>query len=78
MPNPRWPRPDTLDDLKQRGDRGVACECNTCGHATEMGLANLLSRIPSSCPVDEVALRLRCSACGSRYVTSRAVKGEAR
>ena len=77
MPNPRWPRPETLEDLRHES-RAVACECNTCGHTKELGLANLLALIPSNCPVNEVALRLRCSTCGSRDITSRAAKVEAR
>ena len=77
MPNPRWPRPETLEDLRHQG-RAVACECNTCGHTKDIDLASLLTRIPSNCPVDELALRLRCSACGSRNITSRAAKVEVR
>jgi hypothetical protein len=40
------------------------CETHNCGHSAEMPLKGW----PTDLPVPDMALRLRCSKCGSRRV----------
>ncbi len=56
----------TLRNMREHGVRSVAAECQeiVCGHE---GLVTV-DHLPGDFPVPDVALRLRCSACGSRKV----------
>ena len=59
-------KPMTLATMREHGVRSVAAECQEigCGHS---GAVNV-DHLPDGFPVPDVALRLRCSACGSRTV----------
>jgi hypothetical protein len=55
-----------LGNMREHGVRSVAAICQelACGHSGSVNVDNL----PDDLPVPNVALRLRCSACGSRNV----------
>lgn len=59
----------TLDNMRSLGVRSVdaICEETLCGHAATLNVDGL----PDEFPVADVALRLRCSRCGSKAVSSR-------
>ena len=56
----------TLGNMREHGVRSVAAHCQVvgCGHSGTVNVDNL----PDDFPVPDVALRLRCSVCGSRNV----------
>ena len=56
----------TLATMREHGVRSVAAHCQEigCGHAGSVNVDHL----PGNFPVPDVALRLRCSTCGSRNV----------
>ena len=58
--------PMTLANMREHGVRSVAAECQEigCGHEGSINVDHL----PDDVPVPDVALRLRCSRCGSRNV----------
>ncbi len=58
--------PMTLATMREHGVRSVAAEGQKigCGHAGSVNVDHL----PGDFPVPDVALRLRCSACGSPNV----------
>ena len=62
---PRDPA-DGLGNMREHGVRSVAAECHEirCGHLGSVNVDDL----PDDVPVPDVALRLRCSACGSRNI----------
>ena len=47
--------------------RMVAAECRDCLHDATVNVDSL----PGEVPVPDVALRLRCSACGSKHIVTR-------
>jgi len=55
-----------LGNMREHGVRSVVAECHEirCGHSGSVNVDHL----PDDVPVPDVALRLRCSACGSRNV----------
>jgi len=56
----------TLANRREHGIRSVEASCQEigCGHA---GSVNI-DQLPGNIPVPDVALRLRCSSCGSKNV----------
>jgi hypothetical protein len=73
--------PMTLGNMRSLGVRSVSATCEKCSH--EAGI--LVDALPDDLPVPDVALRLRCSACGSkaiktvpRWTRARAGSGECR
>ena len=59
--------PMTLANMRENGARSVTAACEACHHEAAVNCAAL----PADLPVPDVALRLRCSGCGSRKVTTR-------
>ncbi len=59
----------TLGNMREHGVRSIAAHCQVvgCGHSGSLNVDNL----PDDFPVPDVALRLRCSACGSRNVKTQ-------
>src|SRR5215216_3061190 len=55
-----------LANMREHGVRSVAAHCQevNCGHSGSVKVDGL----PDHVPVPDVALRLRCSACGSRNI----------
>ena len=61
--------PMTLGNMREHGVRSVAAHCQdlSCGHSASVNVDHLADDVP----VPDVALRLRCSACGSRNVKTQ-------
>jgi hypothetical protein len=61
--------PLTLGSMRAQGVRSVWASCRStgCGHEAALNV----DALPDDLPVPEVALRLRCSKCGRRSVTTR-------
>jgi hypothetical protein len=53
--------PATIADIRALGVRSVEATCQKCGHE-----AIDVADAPDDLPAPDVALRLRCSSCGSR------------
>lgn len=62
-------RPMTLADMRGLGVRSVDayCQAPSCGHSATI----LVDALSPATFVPDVALRLRCSACGSKKVYTR-------
>ncbi len=62
-------RPMRLRNMRAHGVRAVLATCQetSCGHSGSVNVDHL----PDDVPVPDVALRLRCSACGSRNVKTQ-------
>ena len=58
--------PMSLRNMREHGVRSVAALCQqaSCGHSGSINVDEL----PDAFAVPDVALRLRCSRCGSRQV----------
>ena len=58
--------PMTLANMRQNGARFVEAWCyeRGCHHHAVIDVGHL----PTDTPVPDIALRLRCSACGSKHV----------
>lgn len=58
--------PPTIGSLREQGDTTAAVFC----HARDCGRRAVIStdRLPADLPFPDIALRIRCSACGSREV----------
>src|SRR5829696_2693113 len=56
----------SLGNMREHGVQSVLAICQeaSCGHSVSVSTDGL----PDSFPVPDVALRLRCSACGSQAV----------
>ena len=59
--------PLTLADMRSHGVRSILAWCNGCGHHTSFNADHL----PDDLPVPDVALRMRCSKCGSKEIETR-------
>ena len=59
-------QPMDLASMRTHGPRAVNATCLNpgCGHEALINVDSL----PDDLPVPDVALRLRCSACGSRQI----------
>jgi hypothetical protein len=55
-----------LSNMRQHGVRCVEATCEGCKHE-----AINVDSLPDDLYVPDVALRLRCSACGSKKITTR-------
>ena len=62
-------RPMSLGNMREHGVRSVLATCQetSCRHAGSINVDNMSADVP----VPDVALRLRCSACGSRTVKTQ-------
>ena len=62
-------QPMTLGNMRSLGVRSLdaICEETLCGHAAQIDVDN----VPYEAVVVDVALRLRCSRCGSKSVSTR-------
>jgi hypothetical protein len=58
--------PATLGYLRKNDRRTVEASCHECQHSSVVNV----DTFPNSFPVPDVALKLRCSACGSKHVTT--------
>jgi hypothetical protein len=56
--------PMTLGNMRSIRVRSVSATCDACSHE---GVVNC-DRWPEDLPVPDVALRLRCSQCGSKAI----------
>jgi hypothetical protein len=56
-----------LSNMRQHGVRSVEATCEGCKHEAVINVDSL----PDDLYVPDVALRLRCSACGSKKIATR-------
>jgi hypothetical protein len=56
-----------LANMRQSGVRSVEAICEACWHEAVVNC----DALPADMPVPDVALRLKCSACGSKQVVTR-------
>ena len=59
--------PMDLANMRQNGVRSVTAECKACKREAAVNC----DALPADLPVPDVALRLRCSACGSKQIVTR-------
>lgn len=57
--------PPTIADCRAQGETTASATCHGCGRHVVIGT----DRFPDDLPFPDMALRLRCSACGSRDVS---------
>lgn len=57
--------PPTIGSLRARGETTAAVTCHGCQRHVVIST----DRFPTDLPFPDIALRLRCSACGSRDVS---------
>ena len=57
----------SLANMREHGLRSVEATCEACKHEAAISVDILAGEIY----VPDVALRLRCSACGSKQITTR-------
>ena len=58
-------RPPTIRDHKADGYRTLSAYCQDCGHGAVVDV----TPFPGRLPVPDVALKLKCSACGSKDIS---------
>ena len=59
--------PMTLANMRAHGVRAVEAECQACQHEASVNV----DALPDEFPVPDVALKLRCSSCGSKRIVTR-------
>ena len=59
--------PMTLGNMREHGVGAVDATCEACKHEAVVNV----DRLPDMVYVPDVALRLRCLACGSKKITVR-------
>lgn len=59
--------PMTLADMRALGPRTIEAFCMSCDHSAIIEADTL----PPHYPVPDVALKLRCSECGSKDIQTR-------
>ena len=59
--------PMTLGNMREHGVRAVDATCGECKHEAVVNVDSL----PDSFYVPDVAIKLRCSACGSKTIVVR-------
>ena len=57
----------TLANMREHGVRSVDATCEDCRHEATLNV----DALPDRLYVPDVALRLRCSACGSKRINTR-------
>jgi hypothetical protein len=57
----------TLGNMREHGVRAVDATCEACPHEAVVNVDSLLDDVY----VPDVALKLRCSACGSKKIVVR-------
>jgi hypothetical protein len=56
-----------LTNMRENGVRSVEARCEACGREAAFNC----DEFPADLPVPDVALRLRCSACESKQITTK-------
>lgn len=56
--------PQTVGRARAQGETTIAAHCHDCRHHAIVSTDHL----PSDLPIPDIALRLRCSACGSKRI----------
>lgn len=59
--------PMTLANMREHGTQAVDAECQACRHTASIKVDSLTADLP----VPDVALRLKCSVCGSKNIVTR-------
>ena len=59
--------PMTLGNMREHRVRSVDATCEACGHEAVINV----DALPDELYVPDVALKLRCSACGSKKIAVR-------
>lgn len=59
--------PMDLANMRANGARSLIVECRSCRHSASV----LVDMLPDEVLVPEAGRRFRCSACGSREITTR-------
>ena len=59
--------PMTLANMRQNGVRAVTATCEACGRSADVNFDSL----PSTVTVPKAGLRLRCSQCGGKTLSTR-------
>jgi DNA-directed RNA polymerase subunit RPC12/RpoP len=59
--------PMDLANMRENGVRSVEARCEACGHEAVVNC----DALPADLPVPDVALRLRCSGCGSKRIVTK-------
>ena len=59
--------PMDLANMRENGVRSVEARCEACGREAIVNC----DALPADLPVPDVALRLRCSACGSKRIVTK-------
>jgi hypothetical protein len=59
--------PMTLANMRANGVRAVTATCEACGRSADVNV----DALPESVHVPEAGLRLRCSACGGKTISTR-------
>ena len=59
--------PMTLANMRENGVGSIQATCEACTHEATVDVSGL----PEDVFVPDVALRLRCSGCGSKHVVTR-------
>ena len=59
--------PMTLANMRTNGVRSVEAGCEACGREAVLSC----DALPEDFPVPDVALRLRCSGCGSKRIVTK-------
>ncbi|SEP21120.1 hypothetical protein SAMN04487843_108186 [Methylobacterium sp. ap11] len=70
--NPRWAydedgreiAPPTVAKCRAQGETTIAAHCHDCRHQAIVAT----DRFPPDLPIPDIALRLRCSACGGKRI----------
>jgi hypothetical protein len=70
--NGREIEPMSLFNMREHGVRSVEATCENCKHEAIINVDSL----PDDIYVPDVALRLRCSACGSKKITKSQAQHE--
>ncbi len=57
----------TLANMRENGTRSVEATCEVCGHEAVVNV----DAWPADYPVPDVGLKLRCSACGAKRISTK-------
>ena len=59
--------PMTLANMRENGVRSVEAVCGACQHRATVNV----DALPASLPVPDVGLKLKCSSCGSKRISTK-------